>query len=212
MTSVETMNKTSNKIAKILALAASTSLIAATGVLAQTPTPKLKVITPSEGQTIYGNKIPVLVSVENFEIVDYQLSPSPAPGQGHIHLWLDDNNPTPQSAVKATSDDYTFPDVTPGEHSLRAELVTNNHQSLKPPQVVTAKFKSEAIGTPTPVATSGFDKNTALIILIVVALVIVAAWWYTKEEDEEEMTETTAVRKLKTAKKSARRKASKRRK
>ena len=161
-------------------------LIAASGVLAQTNAPSLKIVTPQDGQTIYGNKVPILLSVENFEIVDYQVNKVKTPGQGHIHLWLDDNNPTKESAVKVTGDEFTFSDVPAGDHSLRAELVNNDHSSQIPPQVVTVNFKSAPVTTPSPAAASGFDRNTAVVIFVVVALVIAAAWWYTKEEDEEE--------------------------
>lgn len=148
--------------------------------------PTLNIITPSDGQTIYGNKIPILFAVEDFELVDYNTNPTPVAGRGHVHLWLDDQNPTRESATKVPLDSFTFSDVDFGEHNLRAELVNNNHTSLTPPIVVTAKFKNAPVSSPSPpVATSGFDKNTALVILVVVALVIIAAWWYTKEEDEE---------------------------
>ena len=167
----------------LFALSALT--LVTTTTLAQSTSPKLTIITPSEGQTIYGNKVPVLFSVENFNIVDYQTNTNPVSGQGHIHLWLDEVNPTAQSAVKVTSDNFTYSDVAYDNHVLRAELVTSDHKSSVPPQVVTVNFKNDPIATPSPTTTSGFDKNTALVILVVVALVIIAAWWYTKEEDQE---------------------------
>lgn len=180
-----------NRLTRTIISTSAAILTSASLIYAQTGNsnpalPALTIITPGENQTVYGNKVPVLLSVENFEIVDYEKSPAPLAGQGHIHLWLDDENPTPQSAVKVTDDNFTFTDVAYGNHTLKAELVSNNHTSLNPPQVATAKFKNSPISSPTPVATSGFDKNTALVILVIVALVIVAAWWYTKEEDEEE--------------------------
>jgi len=170
--------------------------------------PTLKIVTPSEGQTIYGNRIPILLSVENFQLVDYQTNKKSAAGQGHIHLWLDEQNPTPESAVKLTKDEFTYNDVPYGNHNLRAELVNNDHTSLKPPQVVISNFKNAALSSPTPATTSGFDKNTALVILIVVALVIIAAWWYTKEEEETPAKSKVESRKS-TAKKSTKRRRSK---
>jgi len=197
-----------HKIAKHLVGYFALSFLLATSVFAQNPAPMLEVVTPSEGQTIYGNKVPILFSVENFQLVDYQTNKLLQAGQGHIHLWLDDSNPTPESAVKLTSDEFTFSDVAYGNHTLRTELVNNNHTSLNPPFVTTVSFTNEAVGSPSPVATSGFDKNTALVILVVVALVIIAAWWYTKEEDEETKAESKSqgskskVTKKRTVKKS----------
>ena len=195
------MNRTVQTLVAIAALA----IISATSVLAQQSfSPTLKIVTPSEGQTIYGDRIPILLSVENLEVVDYQQYPRPAVGQGHVHLWLDDASPSRESAVKLITDSFTYTDVAFGQHTLRAELVNNNHTSFGPPVITTINFKSALAATPLPAATSGFDKNTALVILVVVALVIVAAWWYTKEEDETP-TKSTTVRKT------TRRKASKRR-
>ena len=165
-----------------LALTLTTTAI----VLAQTNnTPLLKVVTPSEDQTIYTDSVPILFSVENFNLVDYQSNPAPMAGQGHLLLWLDDPSPTLESATILSQDHFTYSDVAYGQHTLKAELVTNNNLSLTPPVVVTVKFKNAPASTPSPAAASGFDKNTALVILVVVALVIVAAWWYTKEEDIE---------------------------
>ena len=196
-----------NRLARILPVTAVTALIFTNSVFAQTPasSPSLKIITPGEGQTIYGNKVPILFSTENFQLTDYQKTTSPVRGQGHVHVWLDDTNPTKESARKVTEDTTTYSDVPYGDHTLRAELVANNHASLTPPVTTTVKFKSTPPASPSPAQTSGFDKNTALVILVVVALVIIAAWWYTKEEDETPTKSTTR-------KSSTRRKASQKRK
>jgi len=163
--------------------------------------PTLEIITPSEDQTIYGNKVPILFNVENFEIVDYQQNTTPAAGKGHIHLWLDDEDPTPVSANKVIEDTFTFSDVLYGSHTLMAELVGNTHQSLTPSQKMTINFTNAEISSSETAATSGFDKKTALVIFVVVALVILAAWWYTKEEDEESEVETEEKPKKKKARK-----------
>ena len=174
------------QIIRNLALTTATVAVFATPVFAQQiASPSLKILTPGPAQTIYGNTVPVLLSVENFKLVDYQSNTVPQVGQGHIHLWLDDDKLAKESAVKISTDNYAFTGVAPGDHTLVAELVNNNHTSLTQPVTTTVKFKTAAPATPSPAATSGFDRNTALVILVVVALVILAAWWYTKEEDEE---------------------------
>ncbi|OGD88140.1 hypothetical protein A3A54_00950 [Candidatus Curtissbacteria bacterium RIFCSPLOWO2_01_FULL_39_62] len=182
--------------------------VATAAVNAQaTGAPTLEIITPGEDQIIYGNTIPILFNVENFEIVNYEENTKPTAGQGHIHIWLDDENPTPVSANKVVENTFTFSDVPYGQHTLMAELVGNTHQSLTPPQKMTVNFTNAEIASSEAAATSGFDKNTALVILVVVALVIIAAWWYTKEEDEEEISETKPKRTKKAiAKKTTRKK------
>lgn len=177
-----------NNIKKVIAVFALFFFASTGTALAQSnqnTTPQLKIITPSDGQTIYGDKIPVLFGVDNFQITDFQKNPTSAAGQGHIHLWLDDTSQTAETAVKVTDDNYTYSNVAYGDHTLHAELVNNDHTPLNPPQAATVQFKSASVGTPNPAIQSSFDKNTALVILVVVSLVIVAAWWYTKEDDEE---------------------------
>lgn len=195
-----------HRLARIISQTAVIALLSATPVLAQSAqAPSLDVLTPQEGQTIYGNKVPVLLAVENFELKEYATTNTNVAGQGHILLWLDDEKSTPDSAIRLATDTFTFSDVTYGQHTLKTELVNNNQTSLVPPVVKTVMFKTEAAATPSPVATSGFDKNTALVILVVVALVIVSAWWYTKDEDEKEdnTKQETANNKPKTVKKKA---------
>jgi flagellar basal body-associated protein FliL len=198
------------KITAIFTTSVVSLLIGTAPVLAQAkPAPKLEVITPGENQTIYGDKVPVLMSTENFTLTDYQKNPPLVYGQGHIHLWLDDEKPTAESATKTFQEDFTFSDVPYGEHTLKVQFVNNNHTPVTPIQEKIIKFKSEAITTPSPVDSSAFDKNTALVILIIVSLVIVAAWWYTKEEDEEIEEEMDTENKKPKAKKTAKKKPAK---
>jgi len=167
------------------------SLALPASIIAQSPSPSISSITPSEGQTIYGNKIPILIAYENFTLADFAVSTVAKPGEGHIHLWMDETSPIAENAVKLREETFTYSDVTYGDHTLVAELVNNDHTSLVPPQKVTVKFKNAPVVSPSPTVKSGIDKNTALVIFVVVALVIVAAWWYTKEEDGEEINEET---------------------
>ena len=192
-------------------LVLSTALITsfATPALAQVvQAPTLTVVAPQAGQTLYGDKIPVLLAVEGLTITDYKANASPVVGQGHIHLWLDDQNPTPESAIKVIDDNFTFSDVPPGDHTLKAEVVGNNHAPLTPPVVTTVEFKSAPVGTPAPAPQPSFDRNTAAVILVVVALVIVAAWWYTKEDDEQLPKAETKSAKPKTKRTTAKKKTS----
>ena len=181
----------------LLTITIVTPVTAQTGVL-----PALNVLTPSDGQTIYGDKVPVLLDAENFEIVDFAKNTKAVSGQGHVHLWLDDEQMTAQSAAKAIEDTFTFSDVPAGDHKLRVELVANDHSSLKPPVAKEISFKTAPVSSAVPPeAESGFDKKTALVIFVVVALVIIAAWWYTKDEDEEEVKSQSVKSKSKVTRK-----------
>jgi len=181
----------------LLTITIVTPVTAQTGVL-----PALNVLTPSDGQTIYGDKVPVLLDAENFEIVDFAKNTKTVSRQGHVHLWLDDEQMTAQSAAKAIEDTFTFSDVPAGDHKLRVELVANDHSSLKPPVAKEISFKTAPVSSAVPPeAESGFDKKTALVIFVVVALVIIAAWWYTKDEDEEEVKSQSVKSKSKVTRK-----------
>lgn len=199
-------------ISYILPLALTAPFVAAPAVLAQAAAPQLQIVTPSEGQTIYGNRVPILFAIQNFTIVEKPATSTVANNQGYVLIWLDDKNPTADSATKVTTDSFTYSDVAYGDHTLKAQLVTTDNKPLKPPQEVTVNFKNAAISSPTPAATEGFDKNTTLVILIVVALVIVAAWWYTREEDEEEEndSQTKSPKKTKNTSKSKKSRVKKR--
>lgn len=183
----------------VVTLAIALSLT--TTALAQAQTTKFQIITPTNDQTLYGNKVPILFSLENFTIIDEQGAKAKA-GQGHILLWLDDESKSPDSATKVTSDAFTFSDVTFGDHTLNAQLVTSDNKPLNPPLDATVKFKTAELPASNPPEATTFDKKTSLVILIIVALVIVAAWWYTREDDLEEV-EPKQTSKPKTAKKTA---------
>jgi len=194
------MKKFALILGTFLLLALTTIISAASAQIGSMPT--LDVLTPSERQTIYGDKVPVLLDAQNFEIVDFANNTKAVSGQGHVHLWLDDEQMTAQSAAKAIEDTFTFSDVPAGDHKLRVELVANDHSSLKPPVAKEISFKTAPVSSAVPSeATSGFDKKTALVIFIVVALVIIAAWWYTKDEDEEETKSQSEKSKSKVTKK-----------
>lgn len=180
------------KLIRILAGSTAFAIISTAPALAQAPAPSLTIVSPQEGQTIYGDRVPILFAVENFQIVDPTNYPANAAGQGHVHVWLDDQNPTRESAKKVFEDSTIYSDVPPGDHTLKAELINNNHSPLTPTQVITVNFKTAPVGSPAPAPTPTFDKNTAIVILVVVALVIIAAWWYTKDEEETSAEETSS--------------------
>lgn len=103
-------------------------------------TPSISFVSPSLNQILTGNKVAVKVAMANFTLADYKTHPKSVPGQGHLHLWLDQAKPTKASAVKVISPVYTFENVKPGTHTLVAELVANDHSSLIPPATTSVTF------------------------------------------------------------------------
>ena len=97
-------------------------------------------VTPGKS----GSNLEVDVSVSNFTLAD-KLGKPVSPMQGHIHYFLDVKPPTAEgepaipakgSVWAATAKTtYTFENVSPGSHTVYAELVNNNHTPLNPPVV-----------------------------------------------------------------------------
>ncbi len=106
--------------------------------------PSVAIVEPADGATVPAGDVTVTVEVSNFEVVDNLNAPA-APGEGHVHFYIDvaDLPTTPgQPAVSAqgtyhasATTTYTWPDVPPGEHTFAVQLVNNDHTPLDPPVV-----------------------------------------------------------------------------
>jgi hypothetical protein len=145
---------------KKLISALAFTLIAGTfaaSALAQTSTVEFKILAPTDNQTLYGNKVPILFSVENFTLIDAQKAQA---GQGHILINLDDESKSADSATKVIADTFTFSDVSYGEHTLWAQLVGSDNKPLIPAQEQTVKFTTAELPSSTPPEATTFDKKT----------------------------------------------------
>lgn len=104
--------------------------------------PELEILSPKEGSTIHpdpklGAVLVTEFEVKNFKIVDFTKVTAVEPGQGHIHIWLDNQ---PFSTIHTASKVSVFGRVTPGKHTITLELVNNNHTPLEPKVVKTVHF------------------------------------------------------------------------
>lgn len=177
------------KLLLALALLSATILSSQTPALAQDSKPTFELLTPKADQTIYGNKVPLLFNVEGLTLTNSEIQKV---GEGRVLVWLDQPSPSRENATRVYENTFIFSDVAYGNHTLTAELVTNDEKSFTPPKTVSVNFKSEILASDEQATISnGFDKTTAVVILTVVALVILAAWWYTKDEEDTPITETT---------------------
>jgi hypothetical protein len=106
--------------------------------------PSVTITAPADGATLPAGDVTVTVEVSDFEVVDRLNAPA-APGEGHVHFYMDVAElPTTlgQPAVSAqgtyhasATTTYTWPDVPPGEHTFAVQLVNNDHTPLEPPVV-----------------------------------------------------------------------------
>lgn len=125
-------------------------------VSAQTPTkkpispkvdddfPRLTIVSPEQGSQILGSKVTVTFVVNNFIFVDFAKRNKKTAGEGHMHVWLDEENPTPENAqkiIKATN--FNLEDVPVGNHQLMLELVNNDHSSFNPPVIKIVSFATK---------------------------------------------------------------------
>lgn len=108
-----------------------------------TLTPQLKIVSPTNGQTILGDKATISFIISDFTV-----------GQdGYLRLWLDDPRQEASQSSKITGNfDYTLSDLTEGAHMITLEAVGGNNISFIPKvkQTVTFNTTLPQIPTPTP--------------------------------------------------------------
>ena len=107
------------------------------------------------------------MNLTNFTLVEPTGQPN-APGEGHLHYYLDAPIPTNESApatpetggyVISTNTSYTWENVTPGEHNLSVQVVHNDHTPLIPLvyDTVNVTVGGNATGNATVVGLSAKD-------------------------------------------------------
>ena len=127
-----------------------------------TPTPtaeaNVTITSPEEGANITAGNVTVSVNVTNFTLVE-PTGQANAPGEGHLHYYLDAVVPTNASApaipetggyVVSTNTSYTWENVTPGAHNLSVQVVNNDHTPIIPLVFDTVNVTVGGNVTPTP--------------------------------------------------------------
>lgn len=118
-------------------------------VFAQSPVtndvPILALISPTNNEQIFGSKVTVSFIVKNFVFTDFTVRTKNQTGEGHLNIWLDENNSSYENAQKIIrATDFTLEDIKAGNHQLILELVNNDNTSLKPPVVEVISFTTIA--------------------------------------------------------------------
>lgn len=136
----------------------------------------LTIITPKASEVISTDQVTLRVAAPNFQFVDFKTHPWAAYRQGHMHIWLDEKNPKPSTAIKATSNVYTLTNLKPGTHTLAVELVNNDHSSLNPKVMTTTTFTSAT-------STTNKDQRSVVIISILAFVLLVIALYFVNSKD-----------------------------
>jgi hypothetical protein len=99
-------------------------------------TAKVEILSPKNGQTFQGSSVdvPIKLSLAGARIVPATTT-TITPDTGHIHLYLDNQIVTMNFSL--TGD---VPNVTPGQHILRAEFVASDHLPFNPRVFVSVTF------------------------------------------------------------------------
>lgn len=96
--------------------------------------PLLKIISPTDRQTILGNKITVSFVVGNLIVGN----------EGHLHLWFDNPIHEASNATEITTHfDYVLEGVSPGVHTMTLEVVKPDHTSFNPAVSETTYFTTQ---------------------------------------------------------------------
>ena len=128
-----------------------------------TPTPTVEanvtIVEPLDGATLPAGNVTVEVNLTDFALVE-PTGQENAPGEGHLHYYLDAVVPTNESEpavpefggyVISTNLSHTWENVTEGEHNLSVQVVNNDHTPLIPLafETVNVTVGGENV-TPTP--------------------------------------------------------------
>ena len=98
------------------------------------------IASPEEGADVAAGNVTVSVNVTNLTLVE-PTGQANAPGEGHLHYYLDAPVPTNESEpaipetggyVVSTNLSHTWENVTAGEHNLSVQVVNNDHTPLVP--------------------------------------------------------------------------------
>lgn len=97
-------------------------------------TPRLKIVSPSENQTILGDEVTI-----SFIVSEINIGP-----EGHLLLWFDSSiEEATTAAVISNQFDHTLSEIFPGSHKLTLELVKSDETSYTPQIKKTIHFTTK---------------------------------------------------------------------
>jgi hypothetical protein len=98
---------------------------------------KLEIVSPTNGQVFRGASVdvPIQLALTGARIVPATTKNITA-DTGHVHIYLDN-----QIVTMNFSLDGDIPNVTPGQHILRAEFVASDHLPFDPRVFVSVTFQ-----------------------------------------------------------------------
>ena len=92
---------------------------------APTAAPTIELVGPVADSKVAAGDVSISVTTTGLKFV--MASNTNVPGEGHVHFTLDG-----QPFKMSVKPDYVYAGVTPGQHTLEAELVQNDTKSFDP--------------------------------------------------------------------------------
>ncbi|MGA1872051.1 MAG: hypothetical protein ACMUHY_00130 [Thermoplasmatota archaeon] len=89
--------------------------------------PMISILHPAEGQTIYGDRMDLNLSVSDFTLNGSAIGGANVEGEGHWHLFINGQLQGPYAV-----EDLELTGLPEGEHLIEVELVNNDHSTLDP--------------------------------------------------------------------------------
>jgi hypothetical protein len=87
--------------------------------------PMIMIKSPANGTVIEGTSLDLEVEVTNFMLNSSAVGGTNAPGEGHYHIYINDDLVGPYTDLMVTLDD-----LPAGDHVLKVELRNNDHSAL----------------------------------------------------------------------------------
>ncbi len=133
---------------------------------------KATIVEPQDGAEV-GQTFTAKVSLSGFEIDKANVGKANKPGGGHLHFSLDGgefdrpqhSGPNGELAVKlgvdgkyspAVAPEITYKDIPPGEHTLKVQLVNNDHSETGMEAETTFKVGAGQQDSPEAGGSSGY--------------------------------------------------------
>lgn len=110
---------------------------------------ELFIVSPTPGEVLSGSAVQVIVKLpEGIRLVNPEQYAANTDTDGHLHFWLDalPRHDDLTSVTITATPEYTYTNIFSGLHTLRAELVKNDHTPFVPP--ITAAVEFETMGQP----------------------------------------------------------------
>jgi hypothetical protein len=95
--------------------------------------PAIRIVSPTPGQTVSGNRLDVRVETPSFLINFEKMSQAPEAGAGHWHVYVDNRLAGMVASDVVSLPNDTMPEIAAGPHEIRVQLHHHDHTAVGVP-------------------------------------------------------------------------------